>query len=159
MARPDTIAKMIKALSTVSKFQTEDLKTTAEVYHQALNDLSDQQIEDATSSLLTRWTRTMAPKPSDIRQAANEFKPRLKQPPPRSVLEGRSHEDSLRQAMVDSYAGRVIRQVLGDKAFDRHPKTWTRAEWLKVSKAQAKERKRLGIPDPTDTVLRTKWAD
>ena len=65
------------------------------------------------------------------------------------------HDPDLHKVLVDTYAARVIKKL---GLWDKHPDKWTRAEWLKVSKAQAKERKRLGIPDPTDAVLRTKWA-
>ena len=157
MARKDTIASAIRLMANTWKFPGTDLQATAEAYHSALSDLSDKEVADAVSRLLASWDKVSPPKPADIRRDAAEYRPLSKKLPPVAARE-RSHDETLHHIRCTTYAARVIAEC---GLRDKHPDLWTREEWLRVSKAQAAERQRLGIPYPdiSKTPLREKWAD
>ena len=144
MATKEMIAEMIDSMASVWKFPREDLKATAETYYRALRDLSDDQVMDAATDLLSSWTKTAPPKPADIRTTAAELKPSPYMPP-RLVRPEPSHEDIVHKIRCDLYHVRAITEVLGDKRRHEHHRHWTAEEWKAISAKQAKYRAELGL--------------
>lgn len=144
MATRETLWDVVSSMATVWKFPGEDLKATAKAYHLALRDLSDDQIMDAAQALLSSWTKTVPPKPADIRTTAAELKP-SPYTPPRLARPEPSHEDIMHKLRCDTYHVRAVTEVLGEKRRHEHHRYWTAEEWKAISAKQAKYRAELGL--------------
>ena len=141
MATKETVWDMVQSMATLWRFPSQDLKATAETYHQALKDLSDDNVRNAAQELCASWGKSSAPMPADIIRIAKEQRP-VPFRPPRLPRKEPTHEEIITKVKRDTYASQAIIEVLGShKPFEK----WTEAEKTAVAKRQAELRAELGM--------------
>ena len=144
MATRETTWDAIQSMASVWTFPGKDLKATAEAYYLALRDLSDDQLTDAVTALLSSWAKASPPKPADILTKASEFK--ISSPRPRRLPKpAPSHDDIMHKVRCDTYHVRAITEVLGEERRHTPHWRWTAEESVKISSRQAEMRKELGL--------------
>ena len=142
MATKEVIWDLVSLMASMWTFPGKDLKMTAEGYHMALRDLSDTQVKEAVTALLSEWGKAAPPKPADILLIAKETAPVSNKPsrlPPRE----RSHDEIMQKIWRDTYHMQAIQDVLGEKRRHDPSERWSREEWLAISKRQGEYREEI----------------
>ena len=126
-------------MATLWTFPSKDMKLTAEAYHLALRDLSDEAAREATTALTSEWGNRIAPKPADILMKATEFRRTLPDSPRLPPRES-SHEEIMDRIKRQLAPHRIIAEVLSEERRHENPKRWTAEERREISRRQAEAR-------------------